>query len=90
MSASGVSDFDGHRVRDLPSNYNSGNDNETASQVYNVRIALLQRLSDADNLKIFFDAATLGGNDQLHKLLDSAEKSAIFLAIASPSYAKRE
>ncbi|MGA7327043.1 MAG: hypothetical protein WBX25_21790 [Rhodomicrobium sp.] len=74
------------------------NDNETASQelgwvstlVYNLRIALLQRLGDADNLKIFFDAATLGGNDQLHKLLDSAKKSAIFLAIASPSYAKRE
>ena len=74
------------------------NDNETAPKelgwvstlVYNLRIALLQRLGDADNLKVFLDTTSLAGNDQLNKLLDSAKRSAIFLAIASPSYAKRE
>jgi TIR domain len=73
-------------------------DNETANSsigwvshfVFNLRIALQQRLGNADNLRIFFDTTSLGGNDQLQQLLESVKRSALLLAIGSPSYAKRQ
>jgi hypothetical protein len=58
--------------------------------VKNLKIAVRQRLGDADNFRPYLDTATLDAGDQLQTLLDNAKKSALFLAIASPSYAKRD
>src|SRR5262249_44996699 len=58
--------------------------------VKNLKIAVRQRLGDADNFRPYLDTAPLHAGDQLQTLLDNAKKSALFLAIASPSYAKRD
>lgn len=52
--------------------------------------ALKARLGGADDLNIFFDNTSLRGNQQLAEMLTEARRSAVFLAIASRSYAKRE
>jgi hypothetical protein len=49
-----------------------------------LRIALRQRLGN--DIEIFFDTSTLESNDRLQAILDEARKSAVFLAVASPSY----
>jgi len=58
--------------------------------VKNLKIAVRQRLGDADNFRPYLDTVTLNAGDQLQTLLDNAKNSALFLAIASPSYAKRD
>ncbi len=56
----------------------------------NLRIALRQRLGRGDDLNIYFDARRLQGNHPLDEILDSVRKSAVFLAVGSPSYVNRE
>jgi hypothetical protein len=51
--------------------------------------ALKQRLGGADSLDIFFDQRDLHSNSQLEELLANDRNSAVFLAIASRSYALR-
>jgi hypothetical protein len=51
--------------------------------------ALKQRLGGADSLDIFFDRRSLHSNQQLEELLEAARSSAIFIAVASRSYAAR-
>jgi hypothetical protein len=51
--------------------------------------ALRQRLGGADTLEVYFDQRNLHSNSQLEELLDPVRSSAIFLAIASRSYAVR-
>ncbi|MBO6717569.1 MAG: TIR domain-containing protein [Rhizobiaceae bacterium] len=58
--------------------------------VSRLQATLRSRLGDADALRIYFDQSSLGANHQLDELLSAARRSAIFLAIGSPSYAKRE
>jgi TIR domain len=50
---------------------------------------LKQRLGGSDDLTIFFDTVS-PLNQQLDKFTNAASNSAIFLAVASPSYAARE
>jgi TIR domain len=50
---------------------------------------LKQRLGGSDDLAIFFDTVS-PLNQQLDKFTNAASNSAIFLAVASPSYAGRE
>ena len=50
--------------------------------------ALRRRLGQ--DLEIFFDQADLHANDELEALLKNARRSAIFLALCSPSYVGRE
>jgi TIR domain len=50
---------------------------------------LSQRLGGTDELKIFFDTGS-PINQQLDNFTNAARNSAIFLAVASPSYAARE
>jgi hypothetical protein len=52
----------------------------------NLRIALKQRLGRGDEINIYFDARRLQGNHPLDEILDSVRKSAVFLAVGSPSY----
>jgi hypothetical protein len=52
--------------------------------------ALKLRLGGSDELRIFFDSASLGSNQQLQEMLTAARRSAVFLAIASRSYASRD
>jgi len=56
----------------------------------NLRIALKQRLGRGDELAIYFDARRLQGNHPLDEILDSVRKSAVFLAVGSPSYVNRQ
>jgi hypothetical protein len=56
----------------------------------NLRIALKQRLGRGDDLNIYFDARRLQGNHPLDEILDSVRKSAVFLAVGSPSYVNRQ
>ena len=56
----------------------------------NLRIALKQRLGRGDEIAIYFDARRLQGNHPLDEILDSVRKSAIFLAVGSPSYVNRQ
>ena len=56
----------------------------------NLRIALKQRLGRGDELAIYFDAGRLQGNHPLDEILDSVRKSAVFLAVGSPSYVNRQ
>lgn len=53
-----------------------------------LKTALRQRLGVEP--EIFFDARNLTAHDELAILTENAQKSAIFLAIFSPSYVKRE
>jgi hypothetical protein len=56
----------------------------------NLRIALKQRLGRGDEINIYFDARRLQGNHPLDEILDSVRKSAVFLAVGSPSYVNRQ
>lgn len=56
----------------------------------NLRIALKQRLGRGDEINIYFDARRLQGNHPLEEILDSVRKSAVFLAVGSPSYVNRQ
>lgn len=55
-----------------------------------LREALRQRLAGTGDLRVFFDSASLHANHQMEELLAAARGSAIFLAIASRSYAARD
>jgi hypothetical protein len=55
-----------------------------------LRGALKHRLGGSEELRIFFDRESLGSNQQLEEMLTAARRSAIFLAIASRSYASRD
>jgi hypothetical protein len=61
-----------------------------AEFVAHLECALKQRLGGTDALKIFFDSRNLNSNQQLHELLGAARNSAIFVAVASRSYASRD
>jgi len=52
--------------------------------------ALRQRLGGVEALKIFFDSRATGANYNLPELLDAARRSALFLAVGSPSYSARD
>ena len=52
--------------------------------------ALKLRLGGSDELRIFFDSASLSSNQQLEEMLTAVRRSAVFLAIASRSYASRD
>ena len=52
--------------------------------------ALKHRLGGSEELSVFFDTACLGSNQQLEEMLTAARRSAVFLAIASRSYASRD
>ena len=56
----------------------------------NLRIALKQRLGRGDDINIYFDARRLQGNHPLEDILDSVRKSAVFVAVGSPSYVNRQ
>ena len=56
----------------------------------NLRIALKQRLGRGDEINIYFDARRLQGNHPLDEILDSVRRSAVFLAVGSPSYVNRQ
>jgi hypothetical protein len=58
--------------------------------VARLQSALQSRLGGPDTLRVFFDQSALGANHQLAELQSAANRSAIFLAIASPAYADRE
>lgn len=51
--------------------------------------ALKQRLGGANEIRVFFDTRDLSSNQQLSELLEAAQNAALFLAIASRSYAER-
>ena len=55
-----------------------------------LRSALKHRLGGSEELRIFFDTASLRSNQQLEEMLTAARRSAVFLAIASRSYASRD
>src|SRR5947208_1537839 len=64
---------------------------EWATQFVNcLERAVKHRLGGSEELRIFFDTATLGSNQQLEEILTAAHRSAVFLAIASRSYASRD
>jgi|SRR5215471_228394 len=52
--------------------------------------ALKQRLAGTEALRIFFDSRDLNSNQQLHEMLGAACNSAVFVAVASRSYASRD
>jgi hypothetical protein len=55
-----------------------------------LEIALRQRLGGTDELRLYFDHSHLHANHVLDDLLAAARDSAVFLAIASRSYAMRD
>jgi hypothetical protein len=55
-----------------------------------LEIALRQRLGGTDELRLYFDHSHLHANHALDDLLGAARSSAVFLAIASRSYAMRD
>ena len=58
--------------------------------VLNLERALKLRLGGTDKLKVYFDRRSLNSNHQLEELLSAVKKSAIFLAVTSRSYVKRD
>jgi hypothetical protein len=58
--------------------------------VRNLEMVLASRLGGREKLRIYFDQRNLGGNHELQELLDASSKSALFLAITSTAYSKRE
>jgi hypothetical protein len=67
----------------------AGHDGWVSQFVNRLQTALRQRLG-GDALKIFFDTEAAGANYQLAKLLTAVSKSALFLAVGSPSYVARD
>lgn len=57
---------------------------------HNLEMVLASRLGGRENLRIYFDRRNLAGNHQLQELLDAVSKSAVFVAVTSPSYAIRD
>ena len=55
-----------------------------------LEVALRQRLGGTDELRLYFDHSHLHANHVLDDLLAAARDSAVFLAIASRSYAMRD
>jgi len=51
--------------------------------------ALKQRLGGSNEIRVFFDTRELSSNQQLSELLKAAQNAALFVAIASRSYAER-
>jgi hypothetical protein len=60
------------------------------TQLYEQLAVDLPAFLYGDAASVFFDKAVLGASAQLPELEDAARQSAVFLAISSPSYAKRE
>ncbi|HTC52618.1 MAG TPA: TIR domain-containing protein [Steroidobacteraceae bacterium] len=58
--------------------------------VRRLEAVLASRLGGQGKLRIYFDVRNLGGNQQIRELLDEVNRSALFLAFASPAYAERE
>jgi hypothetical protein len=58
--------------------------------VQQLEAALRQRVARADTLTIFVDSRATGANYHLPELLTSVKKSALFLAVGSPSYADHD
>ncbi|MFZ3328116.1 MAG: toll/interleukin-1 receptor domain-containing protein, partial [Methylocella sp.] len=54
-----------------------------------LEVELRRRLCGTDELTVYFDLSSLRGNDHLKELLDSARKSAVFVAVHSRAYAAR-
>ena len=50
----------------------------------------LRRRGVPETLRIFFDSRATGGNSHLPELLSAVRRSALFLAVGSPSYAVRD
>jgi hypothetical protein len=67
-----------------------GMDGWVSQFVTRLQTALRQRLGGAEGLRIFFDSEATGANYQLPKLLTAVTKSALFLAVGSPSYVARD
>jgi hypothetical protein len=65
-------------------------DGWVAQLVGHLEAVLRQRLGRSDTLAIFFDRRAAGANYQLADLLKAVERSALFLAIGSPSYIARD
>jgi TIR domain len=58
--------------------------------VEELKIGIRTWLGDADKLKVFFQKDSTTANLQLSTLLDYARNSAIFIAVVSPSYVRRD
>src|SRR5580700_1558679 len=58
--------------------------------VQQLELALRQRVPRAEALRVFVDSRATGANYHLPELLTAARKSALFLAVGSPSYADRD
>jgi hypothetical protein len=67
-----------------------GNEGWVSQFVNRLEMVLRQRLGGADGLSLYFDNRTTAANSQLTELLSAARRSALFLAIGSPSYANRD
>ncbi len=57
--------------------------------VQHLEVELERRLGGTRELKIFFDHRNLRSNDHLMELLANARRSAVFIAVLSPSYITR-
>ena len=58
--------------------------------VRDLKTAIEQRSGRVGQLELYFDNRRLQGSQPLEQLLESVRRSAVFLAICSPSYANRE
>lgn len=82
---------------DLFISYASANDIDEAGRgkgwvaefVECLRQVLRSRLFGTNELSIYYDAHTLGGNHELASLQEAARDSALFLAVASSAYKER-
>jgi len=76
----------------------ANNDNDAARMedrwvsrfVEELKIGIRTWLGAADKLKVFFEKDSIPANLKLPTLLDYARNSAIFIAIVSPSYVRRD
>ncbi|MCK9686103.1 toll/interleukin-1 receptor domain-containing protein [Scleromatobacter humisilvae] len=58
--------------------------------VQHLNAVFTSRLGGRGKLNIYFDLRDLRGNQQIDELLGAVNRSALFLAIASPAYAQRD
>jgi TIR domain len=58
--------------------------------VKDLNIALIRRLGDTKNLRIYFDDKSLLGHHDLESLVQNVRRSALLLSIVSPSYVRRD
>lgn len=67
-----------------------GSDPWVSQLVRYLDTSLRQRLGCGEELRVFFDRRDLTTNHELESMLKEARASAVFLAVLSPSYVKRE